>query len=246
MVFIKKDIIEFWNWFGKNEETFYNINEDNSKQIIDSILSQLRTIQTGLEVEISVAYSNGIRDLILSAAGDKNKFRIVQSIAEKAPKFNKWRIIAFRQRAQEGFKLIFYNVTMDPSQIYCLPIVTQNTLDLIVYINGYKSHDENLINYYCIKTMDSLIGEYDCVMSVRNYNFRDISEMPKNQSVIKLKDFPDFLDNFKKEMKENKKEAKVKKIHMQKSLNFKGGYLEELQKYNQKLSDLRFPESFRD
>jgi hypothetical protein len=198
----KKDKITlFWEWFTKNEVLINNINQDNSEQIIDNILKQIQKIQKGLAVEISLPDSNGVRELTISPDGVSDAFPIVQSIVTKAPKLINWRIIAFRQRAPEGFKLEYQDLILDPKEMYCEPILTNGDLNLVVYVNDYKKIDVNTINYYCLIMMDNLIGEYDCVMTIKHYEFIDLSEMTKGNQQMKLNELPKYIDEFKNNKK---------------------------------------------
>jgi hypothetical protein len=116
----------------------------------------------------------------------------------QAPTIDHWRVIAFRQRAEEHFTLKHQRLLLDPTKMFFTPIISDHTLDVIVYGENVNQYDTKIVGYYGLVMMDNLIGEYDCVMSVRHYDFQDISEMPEDAKGNILSNFPHFLDEFKR------------------------------------------------
>lgn len=187
----------FWKWFVENKVKYETLPDQGPEldERLDLIITQLRKIEDGLAVEISREFQ-GVRDIVISAEGDRSKFAIVQAIVSKAPKIDKWTVTAFRQRNPEGFSLRVGDLEFDPSKMYFDPIVEGDTLDVIVYAEKLSKYDYNEAAYYGLITLDNVLGEYDCVMKVRHYDFRDTKELPKKHDLKHLTDLPKFVDDF--------------------------------------------------
>lgn len=187
----------FWKWFVENKAKYESLPEQGPEldERLDLIISQLRKIEEGLAVEISREFQ-GMRDIVISAEGDRSKFSTVQAIVSKAPKIDKWTVTAFRQRAPEGFILRIGDIEFNPSKMYFDPLVDGDSLDIIVYAENLSKHDYNEAAYYGLITLDNVLGEYDCVMKVRHYDFRDTGELPKKHDLKHLTELPKFVDDF--------------------------------------------------
>ncbi|SHH79575.1 hypothetical protein SAMN04488109_5472 [Chryseolinea serpens] len=188
----------FWNWFADNKEKFEDaLDQDliHQDEKLELILAQLRKIEDGLAVEISAEH-NGTREIIISPEGDRSKFDIVQAIVSRAPNIDKWTVTAFRQRAPEGFSLKIGDIEFEPAKMYFDPLIDVDSLDVIVYAENFSKHDENEAAYYGLITLDNVLGEYDCVMKVRHYDFRDTGELPKKHNLKHLTELPKFVDDF--------------------------------------------------
>ncbi len=187
----------FWKWFIENKAKYENLPDQGPEldERLDLIISQLRKIEDGLAVEISREFQ-GMRDIVISAEGDRSKFPIVQAIVSKAPKIDKWTVTAFRQRAAEGFSLRVGDIEFAPAKMFFDPIIDGDSLDVIVYAENLSKHDYNEAAYYGLITLDNVLGEYDCVMKVRHYDFRDTRELPKKHDLKHLTELPKFVDDF--------------------------------------------------
>lgn len=187
----------FWKWFIQNKAIFETLPEQGPEldERLDLIISQLRKIEDGLAIEISREFQ-GVRDIVISAEGDRSKFGIVQDIVAKAPKIDKWTVTAFRQRSGDGFILRVGDMEFDPSKMYFDPLIDGDSLDVVVYAEKLSKHDYNEAAYFGLITLDNVLGEYDCVMKVRHYDFRDTKELPKKHDLKHLSELPKFVDDF--------------------------------------------------
>jgi hypothetical protein len=193
----------FWTWFVKNKSKFEDLFDQDSShqdQQFDLILSHIRKIEGGLAVEITKEVG-GVREIIISADGDRTKFAAVQAIVSKAPKIEGWTVTAFRQRASKSLTLQVGDIEFDPSKMYFDPLVDGDSLDVIVYIENLSKNDFNEAVYYGLMTVDNVLGEYDCVMKVRHYDFHDTEELPKKHNLKHLTELPQFVDDFHSERK---------------------------------------------
>ena len=196
----KDPISNFWNWFVNNKTKLENINDNNRDELLDAVLEQLHKINDGLSVEISNEFE-GIRDIVISAEGDKSNFPIVTKIVSAAPQIQGWTITAFRQPVGIDFTLEYKNLKFTPSEMFFSPLVREESLDLIIYAKGIKGQDSNTVAHYGLITMDNVLGEYDCVTKVRYYDFHDLDDKVDKSSLLPLTQVRSFVDSFHKQKK---------------------------------------------
>jgi hypothetical protein len=198
---IKSPIDKFWFWFQNNEKRLRDF-EKNPDKALTEVLKNLRVIQEGLAVEFEPPKDNVIF-MTISADGDKNLFPLIQEIILKAPKIEGWRFIAFRQRMPKdklnGMILKSSNHEINPNKMKFYPIISGDTLDIIIYTEKVTEENYNQVAYSGLLLLDNLLGEYDCVTKVRSYDFHN---MPSNQNELDdlkpLLDLADYIDEFYK------------------------------------------------
>ncbi len=194
----KNDNIEkFWSWFADNQSLFEKIDSSNQDEKLDIILQHLHTISDGLSIEISDEF-NGVRDMVISPEGNKAKFEIVKEIVNDAPSIKGWTFTAFRQPVNEDFTLQFEDIKFAPSEMFFYPIIDSDSLDLIIYSRNIQNHDFNTIAHYGLITMDNVLGEYDCVMKVRHYDFQDLDSEKDKTGLKPVTELKTFVDSFYK------------------------------------------------
>jgi hypothetical protein len=205
-LFKKTDPIEkFWTWFKENEKKLRKFEEDPDKYL-NEVLIQAKKIQAGLAIEFEPP-KNGIINVTVSADGNRELFGIVQTIADKAPKIDGWKFIAFRQRMNleqvKEMKLKAENHELDPNKIKFFPIINGDTLDIIIYIKGVSEENYNQVAYGGLLLLDNILGEYDCVTKVRSYDFHEMPTTKKElDDLLPLLDIASYIDNFHKSKKQ--------------------------------------------
>jgi hypothetical protein len=201
-LFKKQDPIgKFWQWFQKNEPRLRYF-QQNPDKILTEVLDNAKKIERGLAIEFEPPANNIIK-VTVSADGDKNLFSVVKEIVAKAPKIQGWEFIAFRQRMPsdlvKGMVLKAQGHELNPNKMKFFPIVEGDTLDIIVYAENITEENFNQVAYGGLLIIDNILGEYDCVMKVRNYDFHN---MPVEKEELKdlkpLLELAEYVDNFHK------------------------------------------------
>jgi len=196
----KKDPIEnFWNWFIENGQKLKEWETDRDKYL-NQILGEGRKIGEGLAFELEPIKNDRI-NFTISADGVYELFPVVEKIISKAPQIDGWNFIAFRQRMTkeevEGIVLKMEKIELDPNQMKFYPIKEGENLDIIIYTKDVTENNYNQIVYGGLLLVDNLLGEYDCVTKVRNYDFHNL---PTNEEDLKelrpLIDLADYVDDF--------------------------------------------------
>jgi len=199
-LFKKGNSIEkFWTWFKENEKRLRNF-EENPDKYITEVFTQAKKIKPGLAIEFEPP-KNGVINMTVSANGVRDLFTIVQNIIDRSPTIYGWKFIAFRQRMNpeqvKGMKLKVENHELDPGKMKFSPMADGDTLDLIIYTKGVTEENFNQIAYGGLLLIDNILGEYDCVTKIRNYDFH---EMPTNKdeldNLLPLLDLSTYVDKF--------------------------------------------------
>jgi hypothetical protein len=199
-LFKKVDSTEkFWSWFKENERRLRNF-EENPDRYLTEVLTRAKKIQPGLAIEFEPA-KTGMINMTVSADGDRNLFNVVQNIIDRSPTIDGWKFIAFRQRMNleqvKGMKLKAQNHELDPGKMKFLAMADGDTLDLIIYTKGVAEENFNQIAYGGLLLIDNILGEYDCVTKVRNYDFHEMpTENDELDKLLPLLDLSAYVDKF--------------------------------------------------
>ena len=191
-------IKEFWDWFTKQQSTLRKIT-DGDYDLIDSILIELRKIQTGLAVEFE---KNGnVIIMTISADGVEDNFEIVKEIVNNAPSINNWDFVAFRQRVPrekiESITITVKGITLDPKTLWFRALGENENIYVQIFCDFLTEDNRKDIGYGCLMLLDNLIGEDDCVTKVRSYEFYNLSEAQDFRDHLDpLTEIRDFLDNY--------------------------------------------------
>lgn len=195
-----KDAIDnFWHWFVKNENRLKKFETDPNKYL-NEFLIQVKKIQTGLAIELEPP-KNGIINMTISADGNIGLFHIVQQIVTKAPTVKGWKIFAFRQRLPaasiKDMSLKVGDVQLDPSKMKFLPVIENGKLNVVIYVAGVNEENYDKVAYAGLMLLDNILGEYDCVMKVESYDFKELPGKNNNGAVPRpLLELAAFVDEF--------------------------------------------------
>lgn len=199
-LFKNGDPIEnFWTWFSTNEKD-YRMFQENPDKYLDELLLKAKKMAGGLAIELEPP-KDGIINMTISADGDIDLFPTVQKIVDKAPKIKGWNILAYRQRMPidkvKGMTLKIQDQILDPVKMKFFPIISGDTLDIIIYTDHVTDDNRNKVAYGCLMLLDNLLGEYDCVKKVRSYDFHSLSTGQKELAELKpLIEIANYIDNF--------------------------------------------------
>jgi hypothetical protein len=188
-------IEDFWQWFKKERHQYEIMPDSEYAERLDVIIAHLNPVAEGLAVEVSKE-THGIRELIISADGDKDKFPVVEAIVKGASAIPGWKAVAFRQKASEEFILTYQNLRLSPAEMSFQPIIEGDSLDLIIYADSLNDKDRDDVVKYGLITLDNVLGEYAATIKVRSYDFQDKQDIRHGERVYKLSELPAFVDKF--------------------------------------------------
>jgi hypothetical protein len=190
-------VVQFWTWFQLNEKKLQNYDKDPARYI-GEIHTQLQKIAPGLAVE-GEATRNGIRNITITADGDETLFPIVQELVKKSPKLSGWNFIAFRQRVDfesaNELSIRAGDIELAVKDMKFFPVREKDSLDIIIYVKGITEDNYMEVAYHGLILLDNLLGEYDCVMKVRSYDFHPMPAKKEELAELKaLITLPAYLD----------------------------------------------------
>lgn len=185
---------DFWNWFSSNQERIYKF-ENNREEVFDELQGKLIEIDSNLVFEFGEIQKDSTRELIISADGIVASFPAVIKLVEKAPKFKKLQIKAFRQRNSGDYFSIVYDDSLKIAydDIYFRYTKNSGKLDIELNIRNYReSADMNNATYILL---DGLIGEYDMETKIGGIEWKKLEETKKDSlyKIIQLRKFVDDL-----------------------------------------------------
>ncbi|MCF7925565.1 MAG: hypothetical protein K9L26_03430 [Candidatus Izimaplasma sp.] len=161
---------QFWEWFLTHEIKFYNDIETKAEIYVPLIDKRLKTIQQDLVFEISELLSDQKREFIISADGMARAFDDVFKLKNAFPGHPRWYITALRQREKNNQHHVeIDSLTLGYEDIFFIEHLSDKGIILDVYIEGYQKDDNRYIHGYFL-LLDSLIGEYDAVLTIIDTN----------------------------------------------------------------------------
>jgi hypothetical protein len=191
-------IKQFWDWFTNQQLTLRKI-IDGEYELIDSILIELRKVQTGLAVEFE---KNGdVIIMTISADGIEDNFEAVKDIVNNSPKIDKWSFVAFRQPVSRekinSITIKVKEIILDPKTIWFRALKEDNNLYIQIFSDILTEENKGEIGYGCLMLLDNLIGEYDCVKKVSAYEFYNTNESQEFKDDLNpLTEIRDFLNYY--------------------------------------------------
>ena len=153
----------FWNWFVGHEDDLMHFDRDR-ETIFDSLSAELQKAHPDLTFEFGPV-RNGVREFVISAGGRKKAFAAVESLADAAPKLERWKVTRFRPRRPVGHSIEIGKPRIDPDDVQYSLLRGKDELGLHLFIPGYTENDSELgqIGYLFL---DEALGEYDVEMKV--------------------------------------------------------------------------------
>lgn len=188
--------VDFWKWFSKYQKELYYY-ENNQKALFDELTTRLKNIDSNLVFEFSPIHDDSIREFTISADGLKESFPSVIRLVDKAPKFPKWKINAFRQRVPgDGIQIVYDDsIKISYNDIYFRYTVDLGKINLELNIKNYKK--ESGFDNAVFILLDALIGEYDMETRISGIDRKllDESNLDSLHRIVELRDIIDKLKN---------------------------------------------------
>ncbi len=184
----------FWVWFADHQEDYYmdtiNIN------LYNVLSEQLNKINEDLTFEFGPIRKDGIKELEISAAGIKASFPAVLKLVEKAPKLEKWKISAFRQRKSDNYESVEYgNLKLSYDDIYFRAEKDGKKTGIELFVRDFKNDAD--YNNAIFLLLDNLLGEYDVETSIGWMETKELDEAGKD-TLHKFIELRQLIDDKKK------------------------------------------------
>jgi hypothetical protein len=150
---------EFWIWFSQHQDELFKFDfEPHRERIFDEVASRLQKVDPDLTFEFGPKEPR--REFVISAGGLKHAFPAVLKLANAAPRFERWTIIAFRPRRGSHHPIEFRGKRVSPMDVQFSLLDNGTTAGICLFIPGFRDEDVDLtqIGYLLL---DEILGEYD-------------------------------------------------------------------------------------
>lgn len=180
----------FWNWFKANQQQLY-VAEGSRDRVLAELGINLKNIDQDLTFEMG-RETNGKREFDVSADGIPELFPLVKQVVAAAPKMEKWKVVAFRQRvspaqlkelAIRGEPAVGQGERVDIAVKDMRASLTRvgDKANVAVFLKNYsgKEGQQSMV----LIMLQQAVGEYDLVTKVGDIRFASIEEDDKKNSV---------------------------------------------------------------
>lgn len=209
---MKNKTTQFWKWFlqHKNKlKNLMNLNPKEQKHYTFWLDWHLQFYFPGLEyVLVFPKVKKKKMQLMISARGKQELFRMAIELEKTAPKLWDWKFTALIQprpniddiEAGIDEPYVMQDITLKISELKFIPFEYdgEKKIDMIVYLKNFTiySHNKNLKTLVSIMVQD-LFGEK---AMAENINFVQLAQMPEqeNDEMIYLYDLQYYLDDINK------------------------------------------------
>lgn len=200
-----ESINRFWNWFEKNQHQYLFLNqvdEVEKERLLNEFLENLHIYCDGLFFSIGGHPKDEKIDIIITAEGIIEHFDKVEQLVKKAPKLKDWKVIAFKQPGDPGFKIDFGNREFDPDQTIFIPLISEedpNAIGIHVCYPDYDEEDRSLFMSATFLMLDALIGEKATSLDIHYLDVINTPDDIGNYDFMHLSNIGEYI----KEKKEN-------------------------------------------
>ena len=198
-----KEVI-FWDWFSSVEEEFHadyirlkgspggkTLGTDHHNR---ELLTELHKVNPNIYFEITYNKDRSI-NLTFTAEGMIEVFPAVDSLVKAAPKYERWKIFAFRQRVDgDDFTVEYDQYKISYSDIFFQYSTENDELGIQLNVRNYDETGQMQNAIYLL--LDNLIGEEDVVKKIDWIDWVPLKEESKDSllPLIELRQLVDSMD----------------------------------------------------
>jgi len=188
---------DFWNWFQKNEQSFYKVVKEKGNiekdffEILAPKLDQLKE---------DYFYLTGMLDentaeLILTPDGVIKNIVFVEGLVEAAPVINNWKFTALKPASDiknlgiqmAGYDFSSENISFYPNENSSFP----DKIDITIIHNDLNEDNEDVVLNGCYIFLDNFLGELNFATTIDDLTMA--GKDTATQELIPIKKLKDFL-----------------------------------------------------
>lgn len=157
---------QFWKWFQQNEEDLFHVERDQ-EPTFDRLAAALNEVDADLTFEFGPQH-DGVREFVISAAGVKRAFPIVERLYDAKPRLERFHVTAFRPRRGVINDIEFGNLKISASDVrYRLCKDDDPTkIGILLFLPEYSTERETEFGQIGYLFLDEALGEYDVETNV--------------------------------------------------------------------------------
>lgn len=209
---ITENILNFWEWFSKNELKLYNTlitfheKHQNNKSpehspMFDVLSNRLKRVDPNLSYEFFLNKDDSHRfEFYISAGGIRESFPVVFNMVRFAPESQQFKFIPFKpaHKDQEQLKRMVLgngDSKLPLTDIYFSYKVDSKELLVDIFIKNFKGdrRDGFEMTFYIL---DKVVGEYDVVTMIREL---DVHKLTSKKGLLPIFELPSVIQMIKKE-----------------------------------------------
>ena len=161
----------FWTWLVKNEVRLAGALKSDPAATMDEINGHLQA-EKGVIAEAAIAKEAGEKHmLVISADGLVQYFDAVKALVAAAPALQRWQVVAFRPRRDEG-QLEITGKTFDVSDFsFRERGRKKGKVDLQIFARKMRAAEEPRFKQAAYLFLDGIVGEYDAETKIGGIEF---------------------------------------------------------------------------
>lgn len=189
---------EFWTWFSDNNSPYLflaDMEEDERNRVLIELRDQLHQYCDGLFYEIG-GESDDYVEFVITAAGQKEVFPMVEELHAAAPEIKGWKIIPFKQPQEPTFTCDYRGYSFDPTKMWFLPLEAEGSPQLIgieVGVDDFEEMGEQVAIGGVYITLDTMLGERSCALDLDHLQVGALPEDVSLQGYAPLADLPRYI-----------------------------------------------------
>ncbi|WP_177764546.1 DUF695 domain-containing protein [Flavobacterium sp. I3-2] len=186
----------FWNWFIKNESTFFETvksRENIESDFFELLSPELNKINEGIYF-LTGMFNENKAELILTPDGILKNFFFIEELIKKAPELPNWKFTALKQPNEiDNIGIKMGDYTFDSETLSFYPIehpAYPDEVELVVVHNDFKEEDKRQIGNGTFIFLDNFLGELNSVTTIDYLTVTSKDKAEKELIPIeKLKDY---------------------------------------------------------
>jgi len=204
---------DFWNWFQKNEKTFFNVvkNEKNVEEnFLNIIAPKLNELKDGFWY-LTGMKDEGTVELIITVDGYAKNIVYAEELIQEAPQLKGWKFTALKPAHEiNDVRIQMGGYTFSKENIFFYPIVDTDYPDEInlefVHTDLTNENRVEISNGIYI-FLDNYLGELDFLENIDVLDF--IRKEDATQDLIPISKIKDYINWKKKEFVEKYNSKKI-------------------------------------
>ncbi len=189
----------FGTGLKKNNESYSFINQvdiEIKEKLLGNFSEELHKYCDKLYFEIG-GNPEECRELIITAEGNKDYFKQVESLVNTAPKIDKWVFTAFIPPRDIHFQLKYEGLILSPEEMWFMPLENKDNALAIgfnICLRNYELvHTHDFFESAMYKILDVLLGEKSAATDIDYIAFDQLPDNPEEEGMIELAELPDYI-----------------------------------------------------
>jgi len=179
-------IDDFWNWFSKNQNRFYNVTKKNKnirEKFFNELSIQLKQLRNGI-FYLAGMHNKKTAELVLTADGNINNMAYIEDMILRAPKLDNWKFTNLKPALDikdvniemAGFKFNQENLSFYIDHSENKP----EEINLVIMHKQYTNKNKPQITNGSFIFLDNYIGELELVTQTDYVKVTGFDENIKN------------------------------------------------------------------